>query len=232
MITIRPSSARGQAEIGWLKAKYTFSFARYYDPNFMGFRSLRVINEDRVAPGRGFGEHPHDNMEIITYIISGHLRHRDSTGGTAVIGPGDIQHMSAGSGVTHSEINDSPTEPVHLLQIWIEPESQDITPSHEEAHAGTTTDRNRLKLIASKNPPAGALPVNADVRLYAATLDAGRAATLDLAPGRHAWIQVIRGRLTANSSPLSSGDGAAVSGETKLSFTAAEESEFLVFDLA
>ena len=234
MITIRPSSARGQADIGWLKARYTFSFARYYDPHHMGFRSLRVINEDRIAPGRGFGTHPHDNMEILTYIISGQLRHQDSTGASAVIGPGDVQHMTAGSGIEHSEVNASATDPVHLLQIWIEPERENLTPGHEEGHFSTAQHphRNRLRLVAARDPSDGALTVYQDIRLWAATLDPGAKVTQTLAKGRHAWIQVVRGSLTVNGSTLAGGDGAAISDEPSLAIAAAEESEFLLFELA
>jgi redox-sensitive bicupin YhaK (pirin superfamily) len=232
VINIRRSSDRGQADFGWLKARYTFSFARYYDPKFMGFRALRVMNEDRVAPGRGFGTHPHDNMEILTYIVSGRLQHKDSSGGAAVIGAGDVQHMTAGSGVEHSEVNPSTEEPVHLLQIWLEPDTQNLTPSHEEGHFSTVQDRNRLKLVAAKDPTDGALPVHQDVRLFAATLDRGREVKHSLAKGRHAWVQVIRGGVDVNGTTMEAGDGAAVSDEAALAITASQEAEFLVFDLA
>ncbi len=234
MITLRPSSARGQAEIGWLKAKYTFSFARYYDPKHMGFRTLRVMNEDRVAPGRGFGTHPHDNMEILTYIISGQLKHQDSTGASAIIGPGDVQHMTAGSGIEHSEINASATEPVHLLQIWIEPDKENLKPGHEEANFSTAKapHRNRLRLIAAKDPTDGALPVHQDIRLFGATLDGGQEVSHTLAKGRHAWLQLIRGQVRLNGTALGAGDGAAVSDESALKIRADEEAEFLLFDLA
>ena len=234
MIITRKSSDRGHAEIGWLKAKYTFSFSRYYDPAHMGFRTLRVMNEDRVAPGRGFGTHPHDNMEILTYIISGQLKHQDSTGAAAIIGPGDVQHMTAGSGIEHSEVNASATDPVHLLQIWIEPERMNLPPGHEEGNFSTAQapHRNRLRLVAAKDPADGALKVYQDVRLYAATLDAGREAAHALAPGRHAWIQVVRGGLGVNGTALAAGDGAAISDEKALKIRANEESEFLLFDLA
>ena len=234
MITIRKSSDRGQAEIGWLKAKYTFSFARYYDPAHMGFRSLRVMNQDIVAPGRGFGTHPHDNMEILTYIISGQLKHQDSTGASAIIGPGDVQHMTAGSGIEHSEVNASPTDPVHLLQIWIEPDKENLPPGHEEANFSTAKapHRNRLRLVAAKDPTDGALPVHQDIRLFAATFDPGTKVTGALAKGRHAWVQVVRGAITVNGTGLSAGDGAAISNETPLAIAASEESEFLLFDLA
>lgn len=236
MITIRPSSERGQADIGWLKARYSFSFARYHDPKHMGFRTLRVINEDRVAGGRGFGAHPHDNMEILTYIVSGQLRHRDNTGATAVIGPGDVQHMTAGTGIEHSEVNASATEPVHLLQIWIEPDKKSLAPGHEQANFSTATapHRNRLRLVAAKDPTDGALPIHQDLRLFVATLDAGREVTHTLAGGRgrHAWVQVIRGTIALNGTKLGAGDGAAVSDESKLTLKASEEAELLLFDLA
>jgi redox-sensitive bicupin YhaK (pirin superfamily) len=234
MITIRKSSDRGHAEIGWLKAKYSFSFARYYDPRFMGFRSLRVINEDRVAPARGFGTHPHDNMEILTYIISGQLKHQDSTGASAIIGRADVQHMTAGSGIEHSEVNASPTEPVHLLQIWIEPDAANLKPGHEEANFATdkAPHRNRLRLVAAKDPTDGALPVHQDMRLFVATFDPGTKATHTLAKGRHAWFQIVRGSITVNGTKLGEGDGAAISDETTLAIAAEEETEFLLFDLA
>ena len=232
MITVRKSADRGHFNHGWLDTYHTFSFARYYDPKHMGFRSLRVINEDRVAPGRGFGEHPHDNMEIISYVVSGSLAHRDSAGNTGALGPGDVQHMTAGAGIEHSEFNGSKTEPVHFLQIWIEPANRGTLPGHAQANFSTQTDRNRLRPVATPDGQSGSLRINQDVRLFKATLDAGASVTHALAPGRYAWVQVIRGDLIANDVPLATGDGAAVSGETSLTLTASKESEFLLFDLA
>lgn len=232
MLTLRPSSARGHFDHGWLDTFHSFSFARYYDPKFMGFRSLRVINEDIVAPGRGFGSHPHDNMEIITYILSGTLAHKDSTGAAHQIVPGDVQHMSAGSGIMHSEFNPSPTEPVHLMQIWIEPATENIKPAYDQKHFSEESRRNQLRLVASPDGADGSIPINADARLFATLLDSGKSATLSLAKGRHAWIQLLRGELTANNQKLAAGDGLAISDESKVTLTATKNAEALIFDLA
>jgi redox-sensitive bicupin YhaK (pirin superfamily) len=232
MITIRKSSDRGHIDHRWLDTYHTFSFGGYYDPAHMGFRSLRVINEDVVAPGRGFAPHPHDNMEIITVILSGQLAHKDSTGSSHIIKPGDVQHMTAGTGIVHSEFNPSKDEPVHLMQIWIEPAEEGLTPSYEEATITFEDRRGRLKLLASPDAADGSVPVRQDVRLYSTILGPGQSSELGLAPGRHAWVQVLRGGITLNGRPLAAGDGAAVSDESALTFSADSDSETLVFDLA
>jgi redox-sensitive bicupin YhaK (pirin superfamily) len=232
MITVRKSSERGHFDHGWLDTYHTFSFARYHDPEHMGFRSLRVINEDTVAPGRGFGAHPHDNMEIITYILSGTLAHKDSTGRAQEIKPGDVQHMSAGTGIMHSEFNPSPTEPVHLMQIWIEPSEENIRPAYGQTHFPEAARRDRLRLVASPDGAEGSIAIHTDARLYATILGKGKAAGLDLKPGRHAWVQVLRGGLEVNGEKLAAGDGAGISDEKSLALTATDDAEALVFDLA
>lgn len=232
MITIRPSDQRGRADYGWLQARYSFSFARYFDPAHTGFRALRVINQDVVAPGRGFPEHPHDNMEIITYVISGAIAHRDSTGAQRTVRPGQIQHMSAGSGVTHSEFNPSKDEPLHLLQVWIEPARQGVRPAYNELTIDESRRRDGLVALASPDGRDGSIAINADARVSSLRLPPGRGAALALAPGRHAWVQVVRGRLTVNGAALGPGDGAAISDEPELNFRVTEgDIEALVFDL-
>ena len=231
MIRIRRSADRGHADHGWLDTKHTFSFARYYDPEHMGFRALRVINEDKVAPARGFGTHPHDNMEIISYVVGGGLAHRDSMGNGSVLTAGDVQRMTAGTGVRHSEMNPSLDEPVHFLQIWILPERQSLESGYQEKHFSDDDKRGGLHLIASGNSTNGALAIHQDVDLYATVLAPGEVAGLDLRPGRHAWVQVIRGEVTVNSEDLGPGDGAALSAETRLELEGKTESEILVFDL-
>lgn len=230
MITIRKSADRGRFDFGWLDTRHTFSFGDYHDPEYMGFRSLRVINEDRIAPGAGFPEHPHRDMEILSYPISGGLAHRDSMGNAAVVGTGEIQRMSAGSGVRHSEFNASKTEPAHFLQIWLLPGQRGIEPGYEQK--SLPNSRGRLALIASPDGQDDAVRIHQDVRLYAATLGPGNSVSLDLAPGRHAWVQVVRGTGSLNGQALAQGDGAAMSDEKRLTLTAAEDAEFLVFDLA
>jgi redox-sensitive bicupin YhaK (pirin superfamily) len=232
MIKVRPASERGHADHGWLNSYHTFSFADYYDPQHMGFRALRVINEDRVEPARGFGKHPHRDMEIISYVLEGSLEHRDSLGTGSVIRPGDVQRMSAGSGVTHSEFNGSPTEPVHFLQIWLLPERQGIPPSYEQKTFTPEAQRGRLLLVASPDGRDGSLVIHTDARLYAGRLEASDRVELPLAQGRHGWVQVARGQVQLNGKDLSSGDGAAVSDEAAVQLTASAPSEVLVFDLA
>ncbi len=231
MLTIRKAGERGHANHGWLDTFHTFSFAGYYDPKHMGFRALRVINDDRVDGGAGFPTHPHNDMEIITYILDGALQHRDSMGTGSVIKPGDVQRMSAGSGVTHSEFNASRDESVHLLQIWLLPEREDITPSYEQKHFTEADRSNVLRLVASRGGEAGSVHVNQDVRLYASLLAKGKTVEHTLAKGRHAWLQVARGALRVNDLALGSGDGLAVSSEDKLQISATEGSELLLFDL-
>jgi hypothetical protein len=228
MIELRRSDERGHFDHGWLNTYHTFSFADYYDPAQMGFRSLRVINEDRVLPGEGFGTHPHRDMEIITYVLSGALAHKDSAGGEGVLRPGEVQHMTAGSGIRHSEFNASQTEPVHFLQIWLLPEKTGLKPGHDQRWFGI----DGLRLVASHDGRDSSLRVHQDVDLYAARLKAGQTVTHSLAPKRHAWLQVVRGALTLNGTELHAGDGAAVRDEQRLEIRATEAAEFLLFDLA
>ncbi|HSI06660.1 MAG: pirin family protein [Myxococcota bacterium] len=232
MLTIRKAGERGHANHGWLDTFHTFSFAGYYDPKHMGFRALRVINDDRVDGGAGFPTHPHSDMEIITYILDGALQHRDSMGTGSVIKRGDVQRMSAGTGVTHSEFNASPDQQVHLLQIWLLPEREDLKPSYEEKHFSEDERSNVLKLVASRGGEAGSIHINQDVRLYASLLAKGKTVEHTIAKGRHAWLQVARGGLRVNDLALATGDGLAVSSEDKLQISATEDSELLLFDLA
>ncbi len=234
MITIRPSEERGHANHGWLDTYYTFSFSDYYDPKHMGFRDLRVINEDRVSAGKGFGMHPHRDMEILTYIIEGELSHRDSMGRGATIKQNDVQRMSAGTGVMHSEVNQSKA-PVHLLQIWLLPEAEGLKPSYEDRTFTTNEKLNRLRLIASQDGREDSTTINQDARVYASLLDSGKSLEVALQRGRHAWVQVVRGELDINGTKLMKGDGAAISAESKLRLTGASgngQAEFLLFDLA
>jgi redox-sensitive bicupin YhaK (pirin superfamily) len=232
MITVRRSADRGRAEHGWLDSCHTFSFADYYDPAHMGFRALRVINEDRVQPGRGFGVHSHENMEIVSYVLEGALQHRDSLGNGAVLRPGEVQRMSAGTGVTHSEFNASQSEIVHFLQIWILPECRGLPPSYEQTAFPPELRRNELVLVASRDGQQGSVTVHQDVNLYLARLDAGNRIALELPPSRGAWLQVARGSLAVGDEKLAAGDGAALTGEKRTPLTAAEDAEILVFDLA
>lgn len=231
MLTVRPAGARGHANHGWLDTFHTFSFADYYDPAFMGFRALRVINEDRVAPRQGFGTHPHRDMEIITYVLEGGLEHRDSVGSHGVIRPGEVQRMSAGTGVLHSEMNPF-DEGVHFLQIWILPERRGLPPGYEQKAFSREERQGRFRLVASREGRDGSLTVHQDVRLYATLLGAGEQAERTLEPGRHAWVQVARGAGTLNGVALKAGDGVAVSNEEKLELNATEPLEALLFDLA
>jgi redox-sensitive bicupin YhaK (pirin superfamily) len=232
MITVRKAHERGHARHGWLESFHTFSFADYHDPAHMGFRDLRVINEDRVQPGQGFGTHSHRDMEIVSYVLGGQLAHRDSLGTGSVIRPGDVQRMSAGTGVTHSELNPSATEPVHFLQIWILPERDGLAPSYEQRHFPAAERAGRLRLVASRDAREGSLRLHQDVDLYAGLLRPDDAVTHALRPGRHAWLQVARGRCTLNGVALEVGDGAAVSDETSLRLEVADDAEVLLFDLA
>jgi redox-sensitive bicupin YhaK (pirin superfamily) len=231
MIRIRPGEERGHADHGWLSTYHTFSFAGYHDPQHMGFRTLRVLNDDTVQPGRGFGTHGHADMEIISYVVDGALEHRDSTGTGSVLHAGDVQRMSAGHGVTHSEFNHSQTETVRFLQIWILPTTKGIVPSYEERHFSKEQKRGRLQLIASPDGGEESLHVHQDVHLYASILGSGEVVQHDLAPGRHAWLQVVRGRLVLNGQQLGPGDGAAFSEEPRLNVEGVEMVEFLLFDL-
>ena len=232
MIVRRPSEERGRGNHGWLDSRHTFSFADYHDPAQMGFRALRVINEDRVQPGRGFGTHSHRDMEIISYVLEGALGHKDSMGTGSVIRPGDVQRMSAGTGVMHSEMNPSPTEPVHFFQIWLMPERRGIAPGYEQKHFPAEEKQGRLRLVASRDGRDGSITVHQDADLYAALFKAGQDTRLELRPGRHAWIQVASGEVTVNGVTLAQGDGAAVSDEAALHLKATADAEILVFDLA
>jgi quercetin 2,3-dioxygenase len=231
MLTIRRAAERGHFDFGWLDTYHTFSFGDYYDPRFMGFRSLRVINEDWVHPARGFPTHPHRDMEIITYVLEGGLAHKDSMGNGSSILPGEVQRMSAGTGVTHSERNDSPDEPVHLLQIWITPREHGIKPSYEQKAFGEDEKRNRLRLVASPDGREGSVTIHQDAEVYATLLDAGQSVTHTLGEGRHAWVQVARGAIEVNGQRLDTSDGAAVSGERELRLVGVEPAEILLFDL-
>jgi redox-sensitive bicupin YhaK (pirin superfamily) len=232
MITLRPSEERGHFNHGWLDTYHTFSFADYFDPEHVQFRALRVINEDVVAPGKGFGTHPHRDMEIITYVLDGALQHRDSLGNGSIIRPGDGQRMSAGSGIQHSEFNPSTTEPVHLLQIWILPEKKGLEPGYEQKAFPPELKQGKWKVIAERMPSNGAVKIHQDVKLSVASLVAGEQITYTLAEGRHAWIQIARGSITLNGIAMKEGDGAGVSQEPELTIAAAQAAEVLLFDLA
>jgi redox-sensitive bicupin YhaK (pirin superfamily) len=232
MIQIRAGEERGGADHGWLKSHHTFSFSDYWDPKWMGFRSLRVINEDWVAPNSGFPTHPHHDMEIITYVLEGKLEHKDSLGTGSTILPGDGQRMTAGSGIRHSEFNPSRTEPVHLLQIWILPEKDGLKPSYEQKSFPEAEKRGKLRVIASRDAENGAVKINQDAELYVSLLKAGEEVTHEFGDKRHGWLQVARGAVEVNGKKLEQGDGAAISDEKKLSIKGAEDAEVLLFDLA
>ena len=232
MITVRPSAERGRSELGWLSSRHTFSFADYLDARHMGFRTLRVVNEDRVQPGGGFPTHGHRDMEIVTYVVEGALEHKDSLGTGSVIRPGEVQRMTAGTGVTHSEYNPSRAEPVHFLQIWILPERQGLAPGYEQRAFPAAEMQGRLRLVAARDGRDGSVTVHQDVRLLAARLAPGEEIVHSLAPGRHAWLQIVRGALVMNGTTLAAGDGAAVSDEARLALAASAPSELLLFDLA
>jgi redox-sensitive bicupin YhaK (pirin superfamily) len=231
MLRIRRAGERGHARHGWLESFHTFSFADYHDPQHMGFRDLRVINEDRVQPGQGFGSHGHRNMEILTCVLAGALAHRDSLGHGSTIRPGDVQRMSAGTGVTHSEHNASDSEPVHFLQIWILPEREGLAPGYEQRHFGAAERSGALRLVASRDGRDGSLTLHQDVDVHATLLAPGQSLELALRPGRHAWVQVARGAVLLNGSALEAGDGAALSDEARVALAARTPSELLVFDL-
>ncbi len=231
MINIRHARDRGHLNHGWLDTFHTFSFADYYDATQMGFRALRVINEDRVAPGMGFGMHAHRDMEIVTYVLSGALEHKDNLGHGEVLRPGELQRMSAGTGIRHSEFNPSKTDPVHLYQIWLLPRASGLAPSYEQKAFAEEERKNRLRLVASPGGDDGSLTIQQDARLYLATLDAGAQVAHELAPGRHAWLQVLRGRIQLNGGQLATSDGAAIGDESSLAIEATEPAEVLLFDL-
>jgi quercetin 2,3-dioxygenase len=227
---IRKASERGGANHGWLDTKHTFSFADYYDPKFMGFRALRVINEDKVAPDRGFGRHPHADMEILTYVLDGELAHKDSMGNGSIIRPGEVQRMSAGTGVTHSEMNPSKTTPVHFLQIWIIPDKPGHSPSYDQK--AFPDRKGKLRVVASPDGRDGSIAIHQDTVVEAAVLAPGERVEHVLAPGRFAWIQVARGSVEVSGHALAAGDGAAVKGDGTLALAATTDAEVLVFDLA
>jgi hypothetical protein len=228
MIKVRPKGERGHANHGWLDSHHTFSFADYYDPENMGFHNLRVINDDRVAPGRGFGTHPHRDMEIVSYVLEGALEHKDSMGTNGVIKPGDVQRMSAGSGVLHSEFNGSKTEPVHFLQIWIQPSKRGIEPGYEQKNFSRDDKKGKLRVIASPDGREGSVTIHADAIVYAGVFDAGDSAEVT---ARSAWVHVARGKVRVDGRELEDGDGAAIEGEGAVKIEGTSGGEVLVFDL-
>ena len=232
MIKLRRGNERGGGDFGWLNTKHTFSFSDYYDPSWMGFRSLRVINEDYVAPSSGFPTHPHSDMEIITYVLEGELEHKDSLGTGSVILPGDGQRMTAGRGIRHSEYNPSPAERVHLYQIWILPEKKSLEPSYEQKSFPAEEKQGKLRLIASPDAKDGSVKINQDARLYVTLLKPGEEVAHDFGKKRHGWLQVAKGSVEVNGQKLEQGDGAAISDEPKLTIKGAKDSEVLLFDLA
>ncbi|MDQ3712779.1 MAG: pirin family protein [Acidobacteriota bacterium] len=232
MINIRRSDERGGGNCGWLDTKYTFSFNTYHDPKFMGFRNLRVINEDWIAANQGFGTHGHADMEIITFVMSGELAHKDSSGGSEVLRPHEVQRMTAGTGIRHSEFNPSPTEKVHLYQIWILPEANGLEPSYEQTYFAPEDKKGKLKLVASRGGNDGSVKINQDVAVYSSILASGETVSHRLKENRHAWLQVFKGSLDLNGKTLSASDGAAISDEEILQIKSLEdETEFLLFDL-
>ncbi|HXF49816.1 MAG TPA: pirin family protein [Verrucomicrobiae bacterium] len=231
MITLRPAKERGHTQIGWLDSWHSFSFDQYYDPKHMGFRTLRVINDDRVAAGEGFGMHPHRDMEILTWVLEGALEHSDSMGNGSVIRPGELQKMSAGRGIAHSEYNQSPSEPVHLLQIWILPNKKGVVPSYEQKSFAKEVE-GRLRLVASPDGRENSIVLLQDAELYIGRLKAGQKTSHELKAGKYAWVQTARGAVLLNGVEMKAGDGAAVNDEKKLEITAKEDSEFLLFELA
>ena len=232
MIQVRKANDRGHADHGWLNAYHTFSFASYRDPRFMGFRSLRVMNEDRVQPGEGFGTHPHNDMEIVTYVLEGALEHKDSMGNGEILRPGEFQRMTAGTGITHSEFNPSNEELVHLYQIWLFPDQKGHTPSYEQKRFAPEEQENRLRLVASPDAADGSLLIHQDARIYLSRISPGHAVTHPIQTGRYAWLQVLRGSVNVNGTKLDTSDGAAISNETELTIQANENAEIMLFDLA
>ncbi len=232
MIVVRDRGRRGRTQLGWLDSRHTFSFGDYHDPNHMGFRSLRVINDDRVIPGAGFGTHGHRDMEIVSYVLSGALAHKDSLGTGSTIRPGEVQRMSAGTGITHSEFNASAADPVHFLQIWILPEVRGLAPGYEQKRFAPEERRNRFRLVADRHGTNGALTIHQDARIYAATLEAGARLTQPLPAGRYAWLQVAGGVVALEGDELREGDGAAISGEASIGLETTNGAELLLFDLA
>ena len=238
MITVRPANERGLANFGWLDSRHTFSFGNYYDPNHMGFAALRVINEDKVQPEQGFGSHGHRDMEIVSYVLDGALEHKDSIGNGSIIRPGDVQRMSAGTGIVHSEYNASTSDPVHFLQIWILPERAGLAPSYEQTHFAPEVMQGRLRLVGSRDGREGSVTIHQDVDLYAARLSKTETVTHDLLPGRLIWAQIARGAVELNGRPLSAGDGISIAEEAATEKTVltlsgtSEDAEVLLFDMA
>ena len=232
MLELRRSDERGLADHGWLQSRHSFSFAGYHDPRHMGWGNLRVINEDRIAPGKGFGTHGHRDMEIISYVLSGSLAHKDTLGNVKAIPPGDVQRMSAGSGVQHSEFNHAPNDTTHFLQIWIEPHTLGIAPGYEQKTFSDAEKRGRLRLVASSDGADGSVRMHADASLYAGLFGPGESATLAIASGRKAYVQLVRGRLTVNGQTLHAGDALRMQDEALLTLGDGEDAEVLVFDLA
>jgi redox-sensitive bicupin YhaK (pirin superfamily) len=232
MIAIRKASERGHADHGWLNTYHTFSFSSYHDPAHMGFRSLRVMNEDRVAAGKGFGAHPHNNMEIVSYVLEGALQHKDSLGNGEVLRPGEFQRITAGTGIAHSEFNPSKDQPTHFYQIWLLPQRNGLTPSYEQKRFDDSELHNTLRLVASPAGEKGSLTIHQDARIYLSKLDGETPLEFEIAPGRHAWLQVLRGAVTLNGLAMQTSDGAAVSNESKLTISAASNAEVMLFDLA
>jgi redox-sensitive bicupin YhaK (pirin superfamily) len=231
MITVRPASERGHADHGWLDSHHTFSFADYYDPDHMGFRSLRVVNDDRVAAGQGFGTHPHRDMEIVSYVLEGALEHKDSMGTGSVIRPGDVQRMSAGTGVAHSEFNGSKSDPVHFLQIWLIPKERGLPPSYEQKNFSEADKRGRLRVVASPDGRDGSVTIHTDAIVYAGLFDAGESAALELGKERGAWVHVARGKVKVNGKEVAEGDGVSFEGEPRVAIEGVAGAEVLVFDL-
>ena len=232
MITVRPANERGPSKFDWLDSRHTFSFGGYHDPKHMGFRALRVINEDRVAPGAGFPTHGHRDMEIISYVLEGALKHKDNMGNGTLIKPGEVQVMSAGKGVLHSEYNPSPAEPVHFLQIWIMPNAEGVRPGYQQKTFPDTEKQGRWRLVVSPDGEDGSLTLHQDARVYAALLNPGDNLPFDLPAGRHAWVQVARGAVEVGGKALEAGDGAAITGESRISVAARDHAELILFDLA
>jgi quercetin 2,3-dioxygenase len=232
MIKVRPAAERGKTQTSWLDSNHTFSFNRYNDPEWSGFRDLLVINEDYVTPGMGFGTHSHRDMEILSYVVAGQLAHKDSTGTSSVLKPGDLQRMTAGTGVSHSEFNPSKTEPTHFLQIWVVPDREGSRPEYQEGGFPASEGGGGLRLIASRDGNSGSLTIHQDLKVFDARLAAGEAISYVLDPSRHAWIQVIKGAITVNGTPLQISDGAAITDENIISMEADEEVQLLFFDLS
>ena len=230
-LTVRRAGDRGASDFGWLDSRHTFSFGRYYDEDYLGYRTLRVINEDRVEPGCGFGTHPHDNMEILSYVVDGTIEHKDSMGNGSKVVPGELQRMTAGTGVSHSEFNPSRADSLHFLQIWILPEREGLEPGYEQKAFPLEERRGELVLVASRDGRDGSITVHQDLSLYAARLDEGQSTAYELAAGRHGWVQVVRGSVTVNGEELHAGDGAALGPGLQLDLQATSVAELLLFDL-